>query len=148
MTTSTTTKPIRLTDKIVRHASTYRRLCGFDAFAQESSGRIILRTGAIELPPALCQRVIAAMLWPGPTIVSAGDPHPTATILTGPIPLQLRHASTHAALSAAGAQLVADGDEVLLPSPRDPARRWLPYEPLDPYRPSAQVVVTTILACR
>lgn len=70
------------------------------------------------------------------------------TILTGPVPTHLRSGASFAALSAVGAILVPDRDEVLVPSPRDPARRWLPHEPLDAYRPSAEVVLATISGCR
>ncbi|MFD4433283.1 hypothetical protein [Nocardia sp. NPDC058497] len=138
-------------DKVIHRASTYRNACGFDAFVRESTSQIVLRTGtvgAIELPSEVGRRVIAALAWPGPVIVHTDTAQPTMTILTGPVPIHLRSGASFAALSAAGAVLVPDRDEVLLPSPRDPARRWLPHEPLDPYRPTAEVVVTTISACR
>ncbi|APE37153.1 hypothetical protein BOX37_28115 [Nocardia mangyaensis] len=137
-------------DKVIHRASMYRNACGFDAFVRESTSQIVLRTGtvgAIELPSELGHRVIAALTWPGPVIVHTDTPHPVVTILTGPVPNHLRHGVNFAALTAAGAVLLPDGDEVVLPSPRDPARRWLPHEPLDPYRPTAEVVVTTISDC-
>ncbi|MEV4156824.1 hypothetical protein AB0J48_27770 [Nocardia salmonicida] len=137
-------------DKVIHHASMYRNICGFDAFVRESTGQIVLRTGtvgAVELPSELGHRVIAALAYPGPVIVHIDTPHPVVTILTGPMPTHLRSGASFAALSAAGAVLVPDGGEVVLPSPQDPARRWLPHEPLDPYQPSAEVVVTTISAC-
>ncbi|MGW5456787.1 hypothetical protein [Nocardia sp. NPDC003979] len=142
---------VLLVDKVIHRASMYRNVCGFDAFVRESTSQIVLRTGtvgAVELPSELGHRVIAALTWPGPVIVHTDTPEPVVTILTGPVPTHLRSGASFATLSAAGAVLVPDGDEVLLPSPRDPARRWLPHEPLDPYRPSAEVVVTTISACR
>ncbi|MGW5440562.1 hypothetical protein [Nocardia asteroides] len=108
----------------------------------------MLRTGtvgAIAVPSEFGHQVIAALRWPGPVIVHRDT---TLTILTGPVPAHLRSGPGFAALSAAGAVLVPDGDEVLLPSPRDPARRWLPHEPVDPYRPTAEVVVAAISACR
>lgn len=137
-------------DKVIHRARMYRNVCGFNAFVRESTSQIVLRTGtvgAIELPSELGHRVITALTWPGPVIVHTDTPHPVVTILTGPVPTHLRHGASLAALTAAGAVLVPDGDEVVLPSPRDPARRWLPHEPLDPYRPTAEVVVTTISAC-
>ncbi|MGF0320549.1 hypothetical protein [Nocardia fluminea] len=139
------------TDKVIRQATVYRQVCRFDAFARESTGQIVVRTGtigAIVLPSALCQRVVAEMAWPGPVILDTSSRRPVATMMTGPPPSYLRSSSTYAALSAVEAVLMPDGDEVLLPSPRDPGRRWLPFEPLDPYRPTAEVVVTAILACR
>ncbi|GEM29071.1 hypothetical protein NN3_00780 [Nocardia neocaledoniensis NBRC 108232] len=138
-------------DKVVHRASIYRNSCGFDVFVRESTSQIVLRVGtvgAIELESAFGQRVVAALPWPGPVIVRSDTTQPRLTILTGPVPAHLRSGASFAALSSTGAVLAGDGDEVLLPSPRDPARRWLPHEPLDPYRPSAEVVVSTILACR
>lgn len=138
-------------DKVIHRASIYRNACGFGAFVRESTSQIGLRTGtvgAIELPCDFGHRVINGLPWPGPVIVHTDTPQPTVTILTGPVPILLRSGASFAALTAAGAVLVPDGDEVLLPSPRDPARRWLPHEPLDPYRPTAEVVITTISACR
>lgn len=138
-------------DKVIHRASVYRNACRFDAFVRESTSQIVLRTGtvgAIELPSELGDRVIAALTWPCPVIVHTDTTQPLVTILTGPVPIHLRNGRSFAALSAAGAVLVPDGDEVLLPSPRDPARHWLPHQPLDPYRPTAEVVVTTISAFR
>ncbi|MFJ2834264.1 hypothetical protein ACIO52_02760 [Nocardia sp. NPDC087230] len=138
-------------DKVIHRASIYRNACGLEVFVRESTGQIVLRTGtvgAIELPCDVGHRVIDALAWPGPVIVHTDTEQPTVTILTGPVPTHLRSGASFAALSAIGAVLVPDGDEVLVPSPRDPARRWLPHEPLDPYRPSAEVVLATISGCR
>lgn len=129
----------------------YNTICGLPAFLRAGSGLIFVATGrigAIVVPVPLAPRLTRRLELSVPTIINLAAGHRTTwTFLTAPIPTHVRHSvPTTTVLDRCGATMVAEGAEILLPSPDDPARRWHAAAPTDRYRPSPVSILTALAA--
>ncbi|MBF6212184.1 hypothetical protein IU487_14195 [Nocardia puris] len=127
--------------------TSYNARCGIPAFLRTGCGLIFVTAGtigAVVVPAPLAVQLPKRLKLALPVIINQPTGRRTTwTFLTAPIPTHVRHSPhTAAVLHRSGANMVAEGAEIVLPSPDDPARRWHGAGPTDRYRPSP----TSILA--
>ncbi|MEV6657314.1 hypothetical protein [Nocardia fluminea] len=127
----------------------YKQRCGIAAFQRTDSGLIFVPAGivgAIVAPAAQAANLVRRLPLVVPAIVNRQlGRRTTWTLLTAPVPSHLRRsARTKEVLDRCGASLVDEGDEILLPSPGDPAHRWHGAAPSDRYRPSPVSIIAAL----
>lgn len=146
---ATSTPREELAAAAVAQVKYYKQRCGITAFLRSGSGPIFVPAGlvgAIVVPAALAAGLVRRLPFVVPAIINRQVGRRTTwTLLTAPVPSHLRRsARTAELLHRWGAGIVGDGEEILLPSPGDPAHRWHGSAPTDRYRPSPVSIIAAL----
>ncbi|MEV6387442.1 hypothetical protein [Nocardia xishanensis] len=146
---ATSTSREEISAAAVAQVKYYKQRCGITAFLQAGSGRIFVPAGivgAIVAPAAQAATLVRRLPLVVPAIVNRQlGRRTTWTLLTAPVPSHLRRSTRiREVLDRCGADIVDEGDEILLPSPGEPALRWHGSAPTDRYRPSPVSIITAM----